>query len=300
MSNVKSLLASLFIAVLTACTTAPPAPVTVTAPMTAPEPAAAQPQPPVAGARPCVAGDAILNATLWMESAAEHDAMARQVYSLAHRMLDAALADSSWSAMPAQTSAAGLAPAIILDLDETAIDNMGFESRVIREGKTYSQDVWNDWVAQSAATAIPGAAEFLNYAKSRGVTPFYITNRETKEKAATRANLEKLGFPLEADGSNLITRGDRPDWTASDKTPRREFVASNHRVLLLLGDDLNDFTFAAGKSREERDALVRQYADNWGVKWLILSNPVYGSWERATLNGATGADDCEKKLGKLR
>ena len=299
MLKFKPLLASFLTAFAIACATAPQPNVESTSPMTPAQPVAVQPaQPP--SARPCIPGDTILNATLWMEAAAEHDAIARQTYTVARRMLDAALADPSWTALPEQAAASALPPAIILDLDETAIDNMGFESRVIRKGKTYSQDVWNEWSSLSAATAIPGAAEFLAYAKSRGVTPFYITNRETKERAWTSANLAKLGYPLEPNDANLITRGDRPEWTASDKTPRRDFVAASHRILLLFGDDLNDFTFAAGKSRDERDALVRKYSDYWGVKWIILPNPVYGSWERATLDGATGATDCEKKIDRLR
>jgi acid phosphatase len=69
---------------------------------------------------------------------------------------------------------------------------------------------------------------------------------------------------------------------------------------MLLGDDLNDFTFAAGKTKDERDALVRRYADYWGVKWMILPNPVYGSWERAAMSDASGANDCEKKVNRLR
>lgn len=104
---------------------------------------------------------------------------------------------------------------------------------VAREEKTYDPREWSQWVSESAATAVPGAAEFLAYARSRGVTPFYITNRLAAEEAATRRNLETLGYPLDANEDTILTRGERPEWSAGDKAPRRDYVASRYRVLLL-------------------------------------------------------------------
>lgn len=248
---------------------------------------------------PCNAGQQILNATLWMETSAEYRASTTQTYATARRMLDAALADSTWTALPATAGAAGLPPAIILDLDETAIDNLTFESRVIRDAKAYDAGAWNRWVSESAALAIPGAAEFLAYARSRGVTPFYVTNRDADQEAATRANLEKLGYPLSATEDTLLLRGERPEWKSSDKTPRRDFVASAHRVLMLFGDDLNDFTLAAGKTRAERDAIVNAHASDWGRVWFILPNPIYGSWERAATGDTRGLSDCQQLQRKV-
>lgn len=295
MRTAKSLLFALQVLFLTACTTTATAPVT---PMGTPQPVSAAPQTAVS-ARPCNPGDTILNATLWVETSAEYQASARQTYAVARRLLDTALADQSWSALDQGPSAASLPPAIILDLDETAMDNGSFESRAIRSGTTYTPQLWNEWISESAAGATPGAADFLAYANSRGVTPFYITNRKAAEKPATRVNLEKLGYPLSKTEDTLLVVGEHPDWT-NDKTSRREFVASSHRVLMLFGDDLNDFAAAAGKTRAERNAIVLQHQGDWGLKWFILSNPIYGSWERATMTGASGATDCDKKIERLR
>jgi 5'-nucleotidase (lipoprotein e(P4) family) len=233
----------------------------------------------------CVPGDTLLNATLWMQRSAEYRANALQAYGMARRALDAALAAPSSS----------LPPAIILDLDETALDNMGFESTVIRKGITYDQTMWNDWIAREAATGTPGAKEFLQYAVSRGVEPFYITNRRDAEKEHTHANLVKLGYPMRDDA--LIVRGESDP---KDKTSRRARVAATHRVLLLLGDDLNDFIDAASKTPEERDRIIADNAASWGTKWVILPNPVYGSWVDTLLPTGTGTTDCEKKRSLLR
>ncbi len=237
----------------------------------------------------CNPGLALVNAAAWVASAAEYRASAMQTYNVARQALDGALA-----------APGDQPPAIILDLDETAIDNIRFEARAIREGKTYDADTWKQWVSESAAGATPGAAEFLAYAKSRGVTPFYITNRKAEEETATRTNLAKLGYPLDTNEDTLLTRGERPEWSSGDKSPRREFVAAHHRVLLVLGDDLNDFVPAAGKTLAERAALVRENAANLGTSWFILPNPMYGSWESAIAGSGTACEQLQKKIEVLK
>jgi 5'-nucleotidase (lipoprotein e(P4) family) len=115
-------------------------------------------------------------------------------------------------------------------------------------------------VNEIASAAVPGSVEFLQYAKRRGVTPVYITNRTTIHKAATLKNLEKLGFPFTED--TVLVRED----SSTDKTTRRNAVASRYRILLYLGDAMSDFP-----------------ASDDGVPRIIVPNPVYGSWEKNTL-----------------
>jgi len=264
----------------------------------------------------CSPGNTLLNAALWVQNSAEYKANARQVYANARRALDAALADKSWSAT-GQTSAQNLPPAIILDLDETALNNIRFEARAIRVGVTYAQPLWDDWTSKPEATAVPGAKEFLDYAfdKKRGVTPFYITNRKKKEEEKTTQNLVDLEYPIvktvpDTPGTttdNLLLRGERPAWDARDKSARRDWVAQRYRVLLLVGDDLNDFVSAADKTEAERDAIVESYADNWGTRWFILPNPMYGSWHDTLLARRTAGsttvetpkDGCDEVTWKI-
>ncbi len=249
----------------------------------------------------CNAGHTLVNATLWVQSAAEYRASALQTYAAAKQQLDAALADRTWTgAEEEKNEDASQPPAVILDLDETTLDNSGFEIRAIRRGITYDKALWREWVAESAAGAVPGAAEFLAYAQSRGVTPFYVTNRDfDPEHPGTRRNLERLGFPLSAD--NLLMRGTRPEWK-SDKSGRRAHVASTHRVLMLIGDDLNDFINARDKSKAERDAIMDRTASWWGTRWFMLPNPMYGSWESAATGGGEGTpcEQLQRKIDALR
>ena len=120
-------------------------------------------------------------------------------------------------------------PAIILDLDETALDNGGFEARAIHAGKTYDSKMWKQWTSEGIAREVPGAVAFLQYANPRGVTPFYISNRGADEEPGTRRNLEQLGFPLDPAVDTLLLQG-KNGWTTSDKSPRRGFVAGTYRV----------------------------------------------------------------------
>lgn len=250
-------------------------------------------------ATPCRSGDALINAALWMQTAAEYRASALQAYALATHQLDAALADPTWTAIPGSPST-GLPPAVILDADETSLDNSVFEARMVRQGIKYDDTQWKAWIFESAATAIPGAMEFLEYAKSKGVTAFYLTNRRPDEEAPTRLNMEKLGFPLSSSEDTVLVRADRPEWDTGDKTTRRAHVAARYRVLLVLGDDLNDFVAARSLSVPARDTIMRDTAAQWGNRWIILPNALYGSWEEAA---AGRGDDCEqlkKKIDVLR
>lgn len=275
---------------LTACATTTPAP----APAPAPAPQAAAQTAP---APQCNPGHSILNATLWVQSSAEFQAASRQTFAAARRALDEALADRTRVGATEDTNDdPSQPPAIISDLDETLLDNTAFEARVIRAGKTYDSRMWKEWTAEGAATPMPGAAEFLAYAQSRGVTVFYVTNRDEDERPGTHANLQRLGFPLQPNLETLLLRSN-----TSDKSPRRREVAKAYRVLLVLGDDLNDFANAREASWAERNEIITRMADWWGTRWFVVPNPMYGSWERAVIGtDGTPCEQVERKVQALK
>jgi 5'-nucleotidase (lipoprotein e(P4) family) len=274
--------------VLTACTAVPTAP----APQPTPAPA------------PAVIAHENIDATLWMQTAAEYRAVTREIYGWATRLLEQAKTDPSWTAATEQSGDfSKKPPAIILDLDETVLDTSAYQVGLIQSGAPHTEERWDAYAQRAVALAIPPALDFVRYASQHGVEVFYITNRVAAEKAATRRNLEELGFPFDPARDTLITRGERPEWDSSDKTARRRFVADSYRVLFLFGDDLNDFIPAAGKSIEERAALVAKYDSNWGTKWFALPNPTYGSWERAVVGnrrGLTHEEELKAKREMLR
>lgn len=236
----------------------------------------------------------LLDATLWLQTSAEYRALALQSYDMATRTLDRALADPTWTAALEQTGDfSRLPPAVILDVDETVLDNSALEARLIERNIPYNEDLWNKWVDEAAAPPIPGALEFTKYAASKGVTVFYVTNRNVKVEPQTRRNLEKFGFPMRSDVDTVLLVAERPDWT-SEKITRRAFVAQNYRVLMLFGDDLGDFANGVRTTGAERFAIVESNRANWGTKWFVLPNPMYGSWEQSVLGFRRGLPPSEQ------
>ena len=235
-----------------------------------------------------------LDATLWVQTAAEYEAVARSVYVAALAQLPALLADSARSAAQEQGGDfLALPPAVIMDVDETVLDNSPYQARLLVAGDSYSSDTWAIWVDERIAEAVPGALEFTTEAADLGITVFYVTNRRAHQEQATRDNLDALGFPLRSDIDVVLTRGEQPDWDGP-KSSRRRVVASTHRVLMLVGDDLNDFVDVDGLTVAGRNEVAGRYSEYWGHRWRMLPNPTYGSWERALFDSDYGLESSER------
>jgi acid phosphatase len=260
----------------------------------------AAPVPPPAPPVP-VAVDERLGALLWFQTSAEYRILAESTYAAARRALDEALADPAWSAATEQSGDfAALPPAVIVDVDETVLDNSPYEAESVRLGRRHPEG-WGAWVESAQAEAIPGAVEFVSYAARRGVVTYYVTNRGAAQEEATRKNLIAAGFPVGESADALMMQDERPEWS-SDKSSRRAEVAKQHRVLLLVGDDMNDFTNGRALPAERR-AIAERHAGRWGRSWFLLPNPDYGSWERALFGNERGLSREEilrRKLEHLR
>ena len=250
-----------------------------------------------------------LDALVWLQTSAEYEAIARQTFRLARMNMGDALVDPTWSASTEQLSLfaekpaelAALPPAIIVDVDGTVLDNSSYQSDLIRNETAYSADSWKTFVNEEVSQPIPGAVEFVNACRSAGVTVLFVTNREHEVEAATRRNLIATGLMKETDPDVVFTKYEQEEWT-SDKATRRAHLASKYRILLLMGDDFNDFVTIKKKptSQERKDAAI-EYAAWWGRKWMMLPNPNYGGWERSAYDWNDAAPRSAKlKLKRAR
>ena len=159
-----------------------------------------------------------------------------------------------------------------MDIDETVLNNIYTQEEYIKNGSNYSQKAWDEWVKAEKATAIPGAVEFVDYVYKNGGEVFFITNRGEDERVSTLNNLKKEGFI--ADDKHLILKTKE-----SSKEARRKAVEnSGYNVVILVGDDLNDFIDSGISSQEKRDK-VDELKSQFGKKYFILPNPVYGGFE---------------------
>ena len=232
-----------------------------------------------------------LNAVVWMQRSVEYREVTRTVYRSATQQLDAALKDTSRDALvqgERKNSAKGLPPAIVLDVDETVLDNSPYQARLIRNGKDYEDATWDVWVEERKAKPVPGALEFTQAAAKKGITVIYVSNRAIYLKDATLANLKALGFPVKDDSVflGLGTQVKDCKQVGSEKLCRRMQVAQSYRVLMQFGDQLGDFVQVNPNTTEAREALATQYDSWFGSRWFMLPNPSYGNWEPALFNNA--------------
>ncbi len=257
----------------------------------------------LAGATPARAQDPpandLLNAVLWMQRSVEYKASALTAFSLARLRLDQALADRSWTAAPKEQTGAyqSLPPAVVLDIDETIVDNSGYQAWMALKDTTFDPKTWNAFVNTVTSLAIPGAVDFARYADGKGVKVFYISNRTAEEEPATRKNLEKLGFPLDDKIDTVLMTRERPDWTSAKGT-RRAHVARSHRILLNLGDNFGDFVDEYRGTEAERLKIWEDHKDRWGREWIMLANPSYGSFESAPFNHDFKLSNGDKRKAK--
>jgi len=245
--------------------------------------------PATAEAAAAASGDDNLNAVLWVQRAEEYKASAEQTYRAAADKLDIALKEAHWDALVPEergNDAKGLKPAVVLDLDETVLDNSPYQARLVRDGKEYDEMSWDQWVAEKKARPVPGVVDFARAANEKGVTLLYISNRAVHLKEATLANLRAVGLPV-ADDSVFLGLGTVVpgcEQAGSEKNCRRRLAGQKYRVLMQFGDQMGDFVEVTANTPDGRAALLEQYHDWFGERWWMLPNPTYGGWEPAQFN----------------
>lgn len=220
----------------------------------------------------------LLLATLFQQKAAEKRALSYQAFNIAKLSLDNQLRITDLKKPLA----------VVVDIDETVLDNSPFEAKSILNNSDYPK-YWDEWCQLAAAVPLAGSVEFLNYAKSKGVVVYYITNRKIKLLEPTLKNLNKKGFPF-ADKDHVLMRLDD-----SNKNSRRNSVAANHNIALLMGDNLGDFMHVFDdKNSIDRFLLTDKYKNEFGEKFIVLPNPMYGSWLNAIFNNNNNLSKEEK------
>ena len=204
---------------------------------------------------------------LYQQKSAEYKALCFQAYNFAAIRLDQYQPKTN------------LPKAIVTDIDETVLDNSPNAVHQALLGKEYEPQAWYEWSIQSNADSVPGAPNFLKYAASKGVEIFYITNRLENERQSTLVNLKKFDLP-NADDNHLLLKS-----TTSSKEARRQQVSSTHEIVMLLGDNLADFSILFDK-KNPTDRLNNTVSsvNEFGNRFIIIPNPGYGDWESTLWN----------------
>ena len=199
----------------------------------------------------------------WHKNSAEYKALCLQAYNIALKNIDLELSKKHEKPL-----------AIIADLDETIFNNTPYNEMLIEKNTSYNQENWSNWVNKKVATAIPGALDFFKYADSKGVEIIYLSNRKIENYEPTKSNLIDLGFPF--DESTIMLLRDK----TRDKLDRRDAV-TNYNVIMLIGDNLGDFdSVFFGKSNQERWEESKLLKEDFGDKFILIPNLIYGDWEK--------------------
>lgn len=201
-------------------------------------------------------------ATLYNYYAAEYEALAYQAFNIGKKKL----------LITRLHNPTGQNLAVVVDIDETILDNSPYEAKTILDRAEYSSDTWHEWCNLASATAVPGAIEFLNFADSLNYKIFYLSNRKKKfVQESTMENLKALGFPQITEKQFLLRDSER------SKEKRREKVMKKHKIVLFAGDNLGDF-YDDSSDFTSRAELMQMNKDKFGETFIVLPNAMYGEW----------------------
>lgn len=227
-----------------------------------------------------------VGAILFMQKAAEYRALCYQAFNLAQMSLDADFDKKNLKNISKDERRKPRA--IVVDIDETVLDNSPAQAFAVKNRRPFNLPDWYSWGEKRRAKAIPGAVDFLNYAVSKGVKIFYVSNRDEVQKPATIDNLKSVGFQ-DISGENVILRTKE-----SGKETRRKMISEKYRIVLLAGDNLNDFSDVfETRSIAERFAATDKNRQLFGRKYIVLPNAMYGDWESA-IYGPARLNEAEK------
>ncbi len=228
--------------------------------------------------------DHLILATLWYQKSAEMRALFYQCF----RNAEIALAENlAWAGRVKPA-------AVVLDIDETLLDNSPFQGWQVFEKKSFNNDDWFRWVELARARPLPGAVEFTRYADSLGVEVFYVSNRTVQEMGPTIENMATRGF-VNADSTHMLLKE-----TTSSKVERRALIEKDYEILLLVGDNLADHSGLYEK-RGSDYGFEAVDADRhlFGTKYIVLPNPMYGNWLNEIVRSAPVSTEHEKLLNML-
>ena len=204
----------------------------------------------------------------YMRDSEEYATLARQVYRLAGEAVTRLAKDADTRPW-----------AVILDIDETALDNSTYQLERAAYGLPYDPASWSAWVERGQAAAVPGVIGFIELVRKSGGHVAWITNRDAALMDATRANLRTVGVWNDDD---RLCGQKNPQYT---KPQRRYEVTTGEgecawpssptRVVALVGDQMDDFPSAA-------DEIPQTGTDDaFGRTCFLLPNSMYGGWTTA-------------------
>jgi len=211
------------------------------------------------------------SALQWVRGSVEAAALYVQTYRLASDELAKQRGSKETSCAASRSEPWG----VVLDVDETVLDNSAWRVELAQRGQTYSEERWNAWARTQRATALPGAEQFIRGVKELCGHVVLVTSRSEGICDATRSNLQAQGLVHDA---VICARGGKSKQQSFTEigtgTAARGLAALE--IVAFVGDNIQDFPEWTQTSCKSLAELERDF----GKKYFLLPNPIYGSWER--------------------
>ncbi len=234
-------------------------------------------------------GNPLLYALAWKQTSAEYRALYHQGFNIARLHVQQARARRQPGDKPL---------AEITDVDATGLHALSYWGYLVNTGRDFFEDpLWDLWIAENLVTAAPGAIEFLNYCAENGVSVFYVTSRDQGEPTLQIAlsNLRSIGAPGIDEQHVTALR------ESSNKEVPQDEIMKSHQVVVMLGDNLNDFRrkFYIRDDVDGRIAAMEQERDKFGMQYVLFPNPTDGHWLAAIFGESEPpASDTNRQLLK--
>lgn len=230
------------------------------------------------------ANNNLLYAVAWKQTAAEYEALYLQGFNIARLRLQQALENPDPSGRPL---------AVISDLDDTLLLARDYWGHLVNSGRDFFDDAsWDRWIAEQQAAPSPGALQFLRFCADNAIEVFYVTNRDQGEATFELAlqRLQALEFPY-ADAEHLTVLRD-----TSNKETVQDSIRENYEVVVMLGDNLNDFSRRFYVTDVvERLELLQNDQERFGEDFILFPNPTDGHWLRAIFGESEPAPSAQNR-----
>jgi 5'-nucleotidase (lipoprotein e(P4) family) len=237
----------------------------------------------------CASGGAAQNynrdlvmSILWQQNSGEYAALCHQAFNMGKIYI---------KTLPDEKGRA-----VVLDIDETILDNSPYAAWMAKTGNPWANETWEAWCNEAVAGAVPGSLDFTLFLQKNNIEIFYISNRPASTKSNTVLNMKNIGFPFSDDEHTALME------TTSDKTPRIENIKKQGRkIILYAGDNLDDFDSSIRRlNNEERVKWTDGQIENFGAYWIVLPNAVYGTFESAIKQNYYGLPQPDKASARLQ
>jgi 5'-nucleotidase (lipoprotein e(P4) family) len=210
----------------------------------------------------------LIYALAWKQTSAEYRALYHQGFNIARLHVENALAQRREGSKPL---------AVVTDVDDTVLHVLSYWGHLVNNNKDFFEDpVWDKWVAQDLVTAAPGALEFLQFCVANNVDVFYVTSRDQGEATLDIAlsNLRSVGAPQVNEQHVTALR------ESSNKEIRQDEIMQTHEVVVMLGDNLNDFRrkYYIRADVDARIAAMEEDSHLFGIEYVLFPNPTDGHW----------------------